>query len=370
MPTSAQVHGIHMRYVVVWVTLMLSGLQSPATSQDNANGDLAADRRSRVTESEPLPFALQDLEQRVSAAPNDLSLRTELLLGYSRLQTDAAYAGRGEQIVWIVAHAPDASIAASADADVDPQRSPSAYAQVRAAWLKQVEERGDEPAVLLNAARFFARRERPLATMLLKKGADLQPGRAIWQERLAMLIIDAANSPQPSLDPGAAQLALAELEPVLRPDPHTVDDLVSLLTAAELSRLASEDPKAFEYASRALVVAEKDFNSNTWPVGQAMHEGHRILGHIALNRGDVNQAKRELLLAGGTNGSPTLNTFGPNFSLAAALLARGETEVVLTYLEQCVRFWKSGQETLSTWIGAIRDGQSPVLHRFVRPTTG
>ena len=68
--------------------------------------------------------------------------------------------------------------------------------------------------------------------------------------------------------------------------------------------LAAEDGKAYGYASRALQGAEEQ--SRDWNYGNAIHDGHRILGHVALRQGDTEVAKAHLRSAGTTPGSPQL----------------------------------------------------------------
>ena len=60
---------------------------------------------------------------------------------------------------------------------------------------------------------------------------------------------------------------------------------------------------------------------------------------LALQAGDVEEAKRRLLAAGKTSGSPALRSFGPNMALAEKLLEKGERDVVLEYFELCKKFW-------------------------------
>jgi hypothetical protein len=48
--------------------------------------------------------------------------------------------------------------------------------------------------------------------------------------------------------------------------------------------------------------------------------------------GDIEEAKKQLLLAGKTPSSPQLNSFGPNMILAKELLDKGEKDTVLHYL--------------------------------------
>lgn len=64
------------------------------------------------------------------------------------------------------------------------------------------------------------------------------------------------------------------------------------------------------------------FRTN-WNYGNAIHDGHMVLGRVALRRGDIEAAKRELLEAGKTPESPQLNSLGPNRSLACAAPAIG-----------------------------------------------
>ena len=97
--------------------------------------------------------------------------------------------------------------------------------------------------------------------------------------------------------------------------------------------------------------------------GNAVHEGNRILGHLALRAGDVEAAKAFLLKAGGTPGSPQLDSFGPPLTLAHDLLVRGEKDIVIRYLEMCSIFWRQ-REGIERWIALIRAGETPTLNRF------
>ncbi len=70
-------------------------------------------------------------------------------------------------------------------------------------------------------------------------------------------------------------------------------------------------------------------------------------------------AKTQLHAAGETPGSPQLNSFGPNMSLCADLLKRGETEAVLDYFAQCGKFWRMGKDRLDTWTKEAKSGKEP-----------
>jgi hypothetical protein len=89
-----------------------------------------------------------------------------------------------------------------------------------------------------------------------------------------------------------------------------------------------------------------------------------VLGRIALEEGRVEEAKRHLLAAGKSNGSPVLGSFGPSMTLAKELREKGEQETVLQYLEMCGRFRHS--EELEMWIKEIHAGRIPDFGRSLR----
>jgi hypothetical protein len=96
-----------------------------------------------------------------------------------------------------------------------------------------------------------------------------------------------------------------------------------------------------------------------WNFGNAVHHGHLVLGRAALAVNDLPTARAELLAAGHTPGSPQLNSFGPNMSLAQELLHVGEREVVLAYLDLCRSFWTMGADQVTQWSSAISSNSTP-----------
>ena len=88
------------------------------------------------------------------------------------------------------------------------------------------------------------------------------------------------------------------------------------------------------------------------------------MGLAALQEGDTEAAKGYLLAAGGTPGSPQLDSFGPTMTLAQALLGRGESAVVLEYPDRSLA--SRNTRTLSRWKAAIRAGDAPTLNRVAR----
>jgi hypothetical protein len=115
--------------------------------------------------------------------------------------------------------------------------------------------------------------------------------------------------------------------------------------------------KAKFYAKDLLAIAP-DWKEN-WNYGNAIHNANLVLGRIALRSNDMDEAKGYLLEAGRTPGSPQLNSFGPDMTLAKELLEKGETKTVLEYLDLCGKFWKMHADNLGAWKAQIEKGEVP-----------
>ena len=115
--------------------------------------------------------------------------------------------------------------------------------------------------------------------------------------------------------------------------------------------------KAAAYAEELLAAAAQ--HPSDWNYGNALHDGHTVLGRLALRQGDTAKAREELLASARTPGSPQLRMFGPTMQLAKELLDKGEKDAVIEYLALCRNFWTTGAINLSAWSEAVRDGRTP-----------
>jgi len=96
-----------------------------------------------------------------------------------------------------------------------------------------------------------------------------------------------------------------------------------------------------------------------WNYGNAVQDVNIVFGRIALSEGRVEDAKKFLLKAGDTPGSPQLKSFGPNMTLARELLEKGERRAVVEYFGKCSRFWKMHQGKLDEWTRQAEAGEIP-----------
>jgi hypothetical protein len=115
--------------------------------------------------------------------------------------------------------------------------------------------------------------------------------------------------------------------------------------------------KAAAYGQELLDAAKR--YTTDWNYGNAIYYGNWVLGRIALRQGDVAQAGEYLSRAGASPGSPQLNSFGPNMTLARELLEKGRTAVVLQYFGLCAKFWKLEDGKLAAWTATIKAGGIP-----------
>jgi hypothetical protein len=127
--------------------------------------------------------------------------------------------------------------------------------------------------------------------------------------------------------------------------------------AAKESLAYGQDAEAKAYANELRTLAPSHAIDSNY--GNAIQDYHIVLGVLALKAGDRTTAEQHLLEAGRSPGSPQMDTFGPNMTLAKALLEQGRKKTVLRYFELCRKFWKMDDGRLDRWRDAVRTGRIP-----------
>ncbi len=100
--------------------------------------------------------------------------------------------------------------------------------------------------------------------------------------------------------------------------------------------------------SIAKALLAKNIDTQSWNYGNTIFNGHTLLGRVALREGKIDVAKKHLLKAGNTPGSPQLNSFGPNFILARELAKKGEYTTVIHFLDLVAHFWANPDKKTKT----------------------
>lgn len=132
---------------------------------------------------------------------------------------------------------------------------------------------------------------------------------------------------------------------------------VSLGATAKAALAIGKDSEAKSFAEELQRLAPS--HSKDWNYGNAIQDFNIVLGAIALKIGDTDAAKNHLLDAGRSPGSPQMDTFGPNMTLAKALLDAGQRDVVLEYFELCRKFWEMHRGRLDEWRDEVKAGRVP-----------
>ena len=120
-------------------------------------------------------------------------------------------------------------------------------------------------------------------------------------------------------------------------------------------------PPSADLAQECLALAAS-FPRN-WDFGNAIHYANLLLGSDALSTNYTPLSVDYLLRAGHTHGSPQLDSFGPDFGLANALLALDQRDGVLEYLQLVRIFWRGDFGAINTWRELIVAGEKPTLSR-------
>ncbi len=295
------------------------------------------------------------LEEQVAKKPNDVESRTKLLGYYfikGRQDADAKSATQ-RHVVWLIENAPESQVLGLPYGQIHQNRNPEGYRLAREAWLAVLKKSPENLSVLWNASSFFLLEDQKLSEELLLKGQGLDAKDARWPASLGqihslkLISLPAGPMRKTTAEKAFRQYKLAyDLSGAMEGEAILSD----LAKAAIESGLIDEAKK---YATQML-----DGDKDGWNHGNHVHHGNLILGRIALLDGKVDEAKSRLLLAGKTEGSPQLSSFGPNMLLAKELLERGETKVVLDYFELCKKFWDSRRK-LETWGEDVKANRTP-----------
>jgi hypothetical protein len=181
---------------------------------------------------------------------------------------------------------------------------------------------------------------------------------------LALLVTMMVTAQQTSDKQTIAPQLVAAREKVINTLPKAEDKFHLTREIAPLAFNAGDQVKAGMYAKDLLIQAES--MKDDWDYGNAVHTANLVLGRIALSAGDIDEAKRLLLLAGKTPGSPQLESFGPDMLFAKELLEKGEKDVVIQYFTLCSAFWKMDDGKLAQWKTEVQNNEIPDFGPNVR----
>lgn len=311
------------------------------------------------------PEEAQALERELAARPDDAVAHRRLAEYYVMPSLKAG--GTGEErdrlqhhVLWLIEHAPAAPESENLGLLLLRRLDGAAWDRAKGLYEEHLRNHPDDPTLLGNAAGFLSLADMEEALSLLERARSAAPHEREWTDRIAEQLTLMGKWKPDAERSDSARRALAEMESV---DGQATDVDDRIRRAYDLPALAQAAFESNEL-EKAEHFAREAVDPSNWPLGkcfagQLIHDGHVILGRLALRSGDVAAAEQHLLDAGATPGSPVLGSFGPSMWLARELLEAGARETVLRYFGLCRSFWKSGDRQLTVWSEAVRRGAIP-----------
>lgn len=320
----------------------------------------------RLTKSE-----VAALEHAVAVAPSHVTSRLRLLGYYfGQRRSGPANDRRAEHILWFIEQHPEREIVGTPHCWIDPE-DPN-FARACDAWKRVLGSGTVPPIAILNAAGFFTLSDPDQCRQLLERGEREAPSWPDWASQLGAQILRSVKqartmtaserTPETNEDQlkTLANEALLHFERALALTPADAWRLDLNQECAEAALACGRFEQAARYADALLDVTSMCMDNPhrlDW-----LHKAHIVRGHVAIEAGDVEAAKRELeqAAAQGSEQAPVLSTFGPDFSLAQRLLAIGEIDAVRAYLDRCATFWDPTR--IARWKNALERGERPRMH--------
>ena len=202
----------------------------------------------------------------------------------------------------------------------------------------------------LQALMELAKTDKKKAIQQIMEGLEKSPAEGLWGMELATIFkMDEVNVRREAgqvrtnvFTEGVEYLSKGKtlLENALKTQP--ANESLNYQLKAVQGALATALLESGNTAG-AKKLAEEQLAANTdpkdWNYGNVIHEANALLGRAALRDGDKKAAAEYLLKAGATPGSPQLNSFGPDFTLAREMVELGETKAVLDYFDLVEKFW-------------------------------
>ncbi|MFL5240791.1 MAG: tetratricopeptide repeat protein [Gemmataceae bacterium] len=181
-------------------------------------------------------------------------------------------------------------------------------------------------------------------------------GHFKWSKKLGFLyFLDAKKDGR--IDQEKMKQALVEYEKALSASNSGLGRDHLLLRCAEACLMLKDFDKGDSYGQQVLEAYKV---SDYYFAYDLFHKANLVLGKISLERGDVEKAKRLLLMAaeeGALRQGHPLS--GPYMKLALRMLELGEKGTVLEYLRKCAKVWTMPNHELDQWIRIIEEGRIP-----------
>ncbi len=116
-----------------------------------------------------------------------------------------------------------------------------------------------------------------------------------------------------------------------------------------------------EIAAKSILKQVRDIPP-FWNTGNIIHAGNTIVGIAELSRGNIEAAKKCLIISSKAPPSPQLATKGPCLDLAYKLAEIGEYGVVKEFIRNISRIWRHDRGAAAHWIPLLDKKINPWKH--------
>ena len=232
----------------------------------------------------------EKLETKLKKDPNNLSIRSQLIIFYKSLsQRDHLEKRQYKHILWIIKNRPASKIAGSHKILLNPITDGQTYETGKQLWLGNIKKFNKNEIVINNAAEYLLSFDRDIAKELLQKGKRLYPTSPKWATKLAHLyFLDAIVG-----DSNSGKKALKELELAYSLTSNRLSKYYMLTDLTQYAYVAKEKKKAKQYAIQLLNISKQ--YSKDWNYGNSIHMGNQVLGKLALDNDNIADAKKYLI---------------------------------------------------------------------------
>ncbi len=288
-----------------------------------------------------------EVEADVLKKPDGIDNRLTLIGYYSANgQTPTDRLRLRDHVLWVVENHPEHPATAEPSLrDLPDDREGNG--RILALWNANLQSGGDDLDVLKNAEKFFFGKDPAEAARLIHRIAEREPESRQWPDELAQLYRIFGIPGEYFADPG--ERALEAYQRVLR--------LTRNRTARETlaGEMAAAAFKIGDFAGAAQLAKIHLQSSDR----NAVQRANTLLGRVALRAGDLAGGKQRLLDSAKPEAARDVSISGPTMVLAKELLEKGERDIVIQYLENCMPLWPRGETFLQNWIADIQAGKTP-----------
>jgi predicted transglutaminase-like cysteine proteinase len=322
------------------------------------------------------------LESQLQKDPSNADAHVKLANFYSNpsaRDTKARSSARTKHRLWLIENRPEIGDDEIVGFSFSSYKADSPdYAQLKTAWLKQIEANKANSRIRLNAFTFLRKNDGALAGTIIEEGIRLDPANFVlplaaykvyetWPEGVA------TETPEQRIARkkhafkfGESALTLLKLE---RSDDRDTERRQLLHILAKGAFELKDYDKAKALATELVLDFGQD--STAWGYDNAAHIGNIILGRVELQRKNTAKAKEHLLIAiraplrKADSWLEDIDTI-----LAKELFEAGEKEAVIEYFRLCEglsnlttekKLFEDQSKALKLWQFQIRQGKTPTF---------